>query len=52
MAPEIDPKSFGTFEKRAPDPGLVPSLMVNMIEESRRIRDNNKSNNITAYEFK
>jgi len=30
---------------RAPDPGLDPALMVNMIEESRRIRDNNNNNN-------
>ena len=29
----------------APDPGLDPALMVNMIEESRRIRDNNNNNN-------
>ena len=26
---------------RASDPGLDPALMVNMIEESRKIRDNN-----------
>ena len=30
---------------RAPDPGLDPALMVNMIEESRRVRDNNNNNN-------
>jgi len=30
---------------RAPDPGLDPALMVNMIQESRRIRDNNNNNN-------
>ena len=33
---------------RAPDPGLDPVLMVNMIEESRGMRDNdnnNKNNN-------
>ena len=30
---------------RAPDPGLDPALMVNMKEESRRIRDNNNNNN-------
>ena len=29
---------------RAPDPGLDPALMVNMIEESRSIRVNNISN--------
>ena len=32
---------------RAPDPGLDPALMVNKIEESRRIRDNN--NNIHIF---
>ena len=30
---------------RAPEPGLDPAIMVNMIEESRRIRDNNNNNN-------
>ena len=34
---------------RAPDPGLDPALMVNMIEESWRIRDNNNNNNGTVY---
>ena len=30
---------------RAPDPGLDPALIVNMTEESRRIRYNNNNNN-------
>ena len=30
---------------RASEPGLDPALMVNMTEESRRIRDNNNNNN-------
>ena len=36
---------------RAPDPGLDPVLMVNMIEESRRMRDNDNNNNINNNNF-
>ena len=37
MAPEIRPKSFGTFEKRAPDP-IFMREETEVIEEKSRLR--------------
>jgi len=38
-------KEYEVLPIGAPDPGLDPTLMVNMTKESRKIRDNNNNNN-------